>query len=54
MDHKLTDMYTCTWGTMSYMLILSHMGRPHTLLLADEIQNYECKDQNKGPVQVWK
>ena len=37
-----------------YMLILSHMGRSHTLLPANDIQNYECKDQNKGPVQVWK
>ena len=53
-DCHLTDMYMCTWRTLSYMLILSHMGRPCTLILANEIQMYECTHQNKGSVQVWK
>ena len=36
-----------TWGIMSYdMLILSHMGRPHTLLLAYEIQTYEISAES--------
>ena len=44
----------CIRGTVSYMLILSHMERPRTLMLANEIQTYGCKHQNKGSVQVWK